>query len=145
MQTLLIVKLLVVLIMAIGCHHHDHPPEHPATTHLKNYLRLKKKSPDSALVELTQHAHLAFQAHPKAVEWAQLVARIDRAGRASLPDILRLRRIELEMARDKNFPTERLYMLEETVFFWEEMEKELNAEGTDPNTFFTAFRLEIKK
>ena len=145
MQTLLIVKLLVVLIMAIGCHHHDHPPEHPATTHLKNYLRLKKKSPDSALVELTQHAHLAFQAHPKAVEWAQLVARIDRAGRASLPDILRLRRIELEMARDKNFPTERLYMLEETVFFWEEIEKELNAEGTDPNTFVTAFRLEIKK
>lgn len=145
MQKLLIVTLLVGLVMGIGGHPHDHPPEHPATTHLKNYLRLKKKSPDSALVELTQHAHLAFQAHPKAVEWAQLVARIDRAGRASLPDILRLRRIELEMARDKNFPTEQLYMLEETVFFWEEMEKELNEEGTDPNTFFTGFRLGIKK
>ena len=144
MQKLLIVTLLVGLVMGIGCHPHDHPPEHPATTHLKNYLRLKKKSPDSALVELTQHAHLAFQAHPKAVEWAQLVARLDRAGRASLPDILRLRRIELEMARDKNFPTEQLYMLEETVFFWEEMEKELNEEGADLNTFFTGFGLEIK-
>lgn len=145
MQKLLIAKLLVVLIMAIGCHNHDHPPEHPATMHLKNYLRLKKKSPDSALVELTQHAHLAFQAHPKAVEWAQLVARLDRAGRASLPDTLRLSRMELEMARDKNLPTEHLDMLEEEVLVWEEIEKELNAEGTDLNTFFTAFHLEIKK
>lgn len=146
MQKCLLFTLLIIVILVIGsCHHHDHPPENPATTHLKNYLRLKKKSPDSALVELTQHAHLAFQAHPKAVEWAQLIARIDRAERASLPDILRLRRIELEMARDKNFPTKHLYMLEEQVLFWEEMKKELNAEGTDPHTFFTAFRLKIKK
>lgn len=145
MQTLLIAKLLVVLIMAIGCHHHDHPPEHPATTHLKNYLRLKKKSPDSALVELTQHAHLAFQSHPKAVEWAQLAARLDRAGRASLPDRLWLSRLELEMARDNHVPAEYLNSLEEKVLVWEEVEKELNAEGTDLNTFFTAFRLEIKK
>ena len=144
MQTLLIAKLLVGLVMGIGGHPHDHPPEHPATTHLKNYLRLKKKSPDSALVELTQHAHLAFQAHPKAVEWAQLVACLDRAGRASLPDTLRLSRIELEMARDKNFPAEHLDLLEEEVLVWEEIEKELNAEGTDLNTFFTGFGLEIK-
>lgn len=99
-----IATFLFVWVLVLGCHHDD--PEHPATTHLRNYLRLKKKSPDSALVELIQHAKIAFQEHPKAAEWAQLVARLDGAGRASLPDRLRLRRLELEMARENDVPAE---------------------------------------
>lgn len=31
------------------------------------------------------------------------------------------------------------------MLVWEEIEKELKAEGTDPHTFFTGFRLDIKK
>jgi len=137
----LIATFLFVWVIVPGCHHDD--PEHPATTHLRNYLRLKKKSPDSALVELIQHAKFAFQEHSKAAEWAQLVARLDGDGRASLPDRLRLSRLELEMARDNNVPAEYLKSLEEKVLVLEEVEKELNAEGTDPHTFFIAFRLEI--
>lgn len=137
----LIATFLFVWVIVLGCHHDD--PEHPATTHLRNYLRLKKKSPDSALVGLIQHAKFAFQEHPKAAEWAQFVARLDGDGRASLPDRLRLSRLELEMARDNNVPAEYLKSLEEKVLVLEEVEKELNAEGTDPHTFFIAFRLEI--
>ena len=136
-----IATFLFVWVLVLGCHHDD--PEHPATTHLRNYLQLKKKSPDSALVELIQHAKIAFQEHPQAAEWAQLVARLDGAGRASLPDRLRLRRLELEMARENDVPAEYLESLEEDVLVLEEVEKELNAEGTDPHTFFVAFRLEI--
>ena len=40
-------------------------------------------------------------------------------------------------------PAEYLESLEEDVLVLEEVEKELNAEGTDPHTFFVAFRLEI--
>ena len=47
------------------------------------------------------------------------------------------------MARENDVPAEYLESLEEDVLVLEEVEKELNAEGTDPHTFFVAFRLEI--
>ena len=136
-----IATILFISVLVLGCQNND--PEHPATTHLRNYLRLKTKSPDAALVELNEHAKIAFQEHPKAAEWAQLVARLDGAGRASLPDRLRLRRLELEIAKENNVPVEYLKSLEEKVLVLEEVEKELIAEGTDPKTFFVKFRLEI--
>lgn len=141
----LITFILALSIHISGCHPHDHSHDHPATTHLKNYLRLKKKNPDSALLELTQHAKLAFMGHPKAIEWAHIAFRVDRAGKASLPDMMQLSRLNIEMSRDNNAPEEHLQMLESKLLVWQEIEKELATQGQDPNTFLIEFRLQIEK
>ena len=143
---LLIIGVLIIQIIISGCHNHDHPhdPENPADAHLRAYLRLKKKSPESALIELTKHANAAFMEHPKAGEWAQLAFRMDRAEESSLPDMLHLRQLYLEMARDNEAPIEYIQILENQILFWEEMKKELKAEGRDPNTFYIKFSLKRK-
>ena len=82
-----------------GCHEHPHQNETRDEPHLQAYLKLKKKSPDSALIELKAHANITFKAHPRANDWAELAARLDRAGKASLPDMQRLSQLVLEMAR----------------------------------------------
>ena len=145
MRFFFILGFLSIVMMIGGCHSHDHSKEDPATTHLKNYLRLKKKNPDSALVELRQHAKLAFNSHPKAPEWAQIASRLDRAEKASLPDMLQLSRLNLEIARDNNVSAEYLEILESKVLVWEEIENELNTEGRDPKLFFIEFRFKIEE
>ena len=67
---ILIASLICVIVL--GCHDHSH--DDPARMHLRNYMKLKKKNPDSALIELTQHAKITFQNHEKSVEWAHLVS-----------------------------------------------------------------------
>lgn len=145
LQTALIILILAMGIHISSCHRHDHSHDTPATTHLKNYQRLKKKNPDAALLELIQHAKLAFMEHPKAVEWAHIASRVDRVGKASLPDMMQLSRLNLEMAQDNNAPEQHLELLESKLLVWEEIEKELIAEGQDPHTFLIKFRLKIEK
>ena len=137
-----LIGLLAFGICIGGCHNHPHLSEDAATRHLLQYFKLKKKNPDSALIELKAHANLAFNAHPKANEWAVLVAR---AKEASLPDMLRLSRLDLEIARNNKAENGDIRELEDDLLLWEEVKKELKAESIDPNTFFTAFELEYKK
>lgn len=140
-----LIGLLTFGICIGGCHNHPHPSEDAATQHLLQYFKLKEKNPDSALIELKAHANIAFNAHPKANEWAELVARLDRAKEASLPDILRLSRLDLEIARNNKAENGNIHELEDDLLLWEEVEKELKTESIDPNTFFSAFELEYKK
>ena len=140
---LALMSLLVIGILAWGCR--EHPQETPADAHLRNYLRLKKENPESALVELTKHANLAFKGHPKATEWARLASRMDRAEGVSLPDMLSLNRLFLEMANDNSAGVEQIHAIEDEIRLWEELAKELEAEGTDPTTFFVGFRLKLKR
>lgn len=141
-----LISLLTIGLLLSGCHDSPHPHENetPANAHFKRYLKMRKKNPDSALIELTQHAKFAFKAHPKSSEWAQLASRLDRAGVASLSDMLLFNQILLEMAKDNNVRTEYLHTLEDEVALWTEMAKELKAEGTDPNTFSIKFGLKRK-
>lgn len=76
--------MIVIGIFICSCHDHPHRIETQADSHLQTYLKFKKKSPASALIELKVHADLTFKGHPKANEWAELAARLDRAGKASL-------------------------------------------------------------
>lgn len=131
----------VLCMFSSGCHNHPHPHETQNEPHLHAYLKLKKKSLDSALIELKAHANLTFKAHSKAHEWAELAARLDRAGKASLFDIQRLSHIVLEMARDNQEETAYLHELEDSALLWIELEKELEAEGTGLDTFFIRFQL----
>lgn len=144
MQSVLIV-LLTFGICVGGCHNDPHPPENAATRHLLQYFKLKDKNPDFALIELKAHANIAFKAHPKANEWAELVARLDRAKEASLPDMLRLSRLDLEIAKNNKAENGNIHELEDNLLLWEEVERELKAENIDPNVFFNAFELEYKK
>lgn len=135
------ISLLAIGIFISGCHNHPHPHVTHTEPHLQQYLKLKKKSPDSALVELKAHANLTFKSHSKANEWAELAARLDRAEKASLPDLRRLSDLVLEMARDNQAETTYLHELEDGALLWIQLEKELEAEGADLDTYFVGFRL----
>lgn len=140
---LALMSLLVMGILAGGCY--DRSQETPADVHLKNYLKLRKKNPESALLELMKHANIAFKGHPRASEWARLAARMDRAEGGSLPDMLSLNRLFLDMANDNSAAVEQIRDMEDEVRLWEELARELEAEGTDPDTFFIGFRLKLKR
>ena len=140
MRFVLIISWVLCLFFN-GCHNHRHPHKTQDEPHLQAYLKLKKKSPDSALIELKAHANLTFKAHSKAHEWAELAARLDRAEKASLPDMRRLSDLVLEMARDNQAETAYLHELEDNALLWIQLEKELEVEGTDLDTFFVSFRL----
>ena len=126
-----------------GCHEYPHQNETRDEPHLQAYLKLKKKSPDSALIELKAHANITFKAHPRANDWAELAARLDRAGKASLPDMQRLSQLVLEMARDNETSTAHIHELEDNALLWNELEKELKTEETGPTTFFIKFTLRL--
>ena len=135
--------ILVIEIVVSGCHDHPHRNETRTEPHLQAYLKLKKKSPDSALIELKAHANLTFEAHPKANEWAELAARLDRAEKASLPDIQRLSEISVVIAKDNQKDMADIQELEDSLLLWTELEKELKAEGTDMTTFYIRFQLTL--
>lgn len=138
-----LILLSVLCPFFTGCHDHPHKIETQDEPHLQAYLKLKKKSPDSALIELKAHANITFKGHPKANEWAELTARLDRAGKASLHDMQRLSHIVLEMARDNQVSTEHIHELEDNALLWSELEKELKIEGKDPATFSIDFTLTL--
>ena len=132
MRFLLILLWGLGFLFFSGCHDHPHQNETQDEPHLQAYLKLKKKSPDSALIELKAHANITFKAHPRSNDWAELAARLDRVGKASLLDMQRLSQLVLEMARDNKASTAYI-----------QLEKELKTEGTDPTTFFVKFTLRL--
>lgn len=136
-----LIILWVLCLFFSGCHNHPHPHETQNEPHLQQYLKLKMKNPDSALIELKAHANLTFKSHSKANEWAELAARLDRAKKASLPDLRRLSDLVLEMARDNQAEAAYLHELEDGALLWILLEKELEAEGTDLDTYFVGFQL----
>lgn len=107
--------MLVIAVVVSGCHDHPYRNETQTEPHLRAYLKLKKKSPDSALIELKAHAHLTFKAHPKANEWAELAARLDRSEKASLPDIQRLSEILVVMAKNNQKDMAYIQELEDSL------------------------------
>lgn len=135
--------ILIIGIVISGCHDHPHKNERQPEPHLQAYLKFKKKSPDTALVELKAHAHLTFKAHPKANEWAELAARLDRAERASLPDMQRISEILIVMAKDNQKDMAYIQELEANLLLWTELEKELETEGIDPTTYYIRFHLTL--
>ena len=143
MRFVLILFWGLSVLLFSGCHDHPHPNETQEEPHLQAYLKLKKKSPDSALIELKAHANITFKAHPLSTDWAELAARLDRAGKASLLDMQRLSQLVLEMARDNKASTAYIHELEDNALLWNELEKELKTEGTDPTTFFIKFTLRL--
>lgn len=138
-----LILLWVFCLFFSGCHDHPHQNETQDEPHLRAYLKLKKESPDSALIELKAHANITFKAHPRANDWAELTARLDRAGKASLRDMKNLSHIVLEMARDNKSTTAYIHKLEDNALLWDELEKELKTEGTAPNTFYIDFTLRL--
>lgn len=136
---------LLIAVFIGGCHDHPHPHETDVGPHLQQYLKLKTQNPDSALIELKAHAQITFKAHPKANEWAEFAARLDRAEKASLDDIRNFSHIALEIAKDNKSENDYIQELEDNILLWDELEKELEAEGRDPAAYYIPFRLMSKE
>lgn len=142
-----IIVLLTLGFCLSGCHTHDHPhnTETPADAHLLEYLKFKEMNPDTALIELKAHAQIAFKMHRRAEEWAELAARLDRAEKTSLRDMRRLNTLVIEIETDNNASAEKIEQLTKNMVVWDEMEKELKAQGIDPNNYYIPFSLQRKK
>lgn len=100
--------------------------------HLKKYLELKERIPKAAYAELRKSADLTWWGHPLAEEWAHLVFRIDKAGKASIMDMIQRNELELQMAKDRSPYKEQVTYLEGHVQFWKGKKELAEAEGRNP-------------
>ena len=100
---------------------------------LKKYLELKDISPNAAYAELRKSAVLTWWGHPLAEEWAQLVFRIDKAGKAAIMDMIQRNELELQMAKHRSPYKEQVTYLEGRVQFWKGRKEQAEAEGRNPN------------
>lgn len=101
--------------------------------HLKKYLELKDKDPEAAYIELKKSAELTWWRHELVEQWTELVFDIDRIGKASIRQMIRMFELELQMAKDKSPYKEQVTYLEGQLKFWKEEEKLAEATGRDPN------------
>ena len=71
--------------------------------HLNEYLKLKETDPDAAFEALKTAASVLHDNHPKSDEYAKLLFDMDTAGVATLPQILAIDEIFLEIAIDNRY------------------------------------------
>ena len=71
--------------------------------HLNKYVELKETDPDAALEALKTAASVLHDNHPKSEEYAKLLFDMDTAGVATLPQILAIDEVLLEIAIDNRY------------------------------------------
>ena len=113
--------------------------------HLKAYLQLKARSPDAAYAELEKAAYFSWWGHPLSEEWAQLMFRIDDAGKAALPEMIRLYEMEVEMAKDRSPHKEYVTYLERRLAFWEGEKEAAEALGQAPEAVLVEYSIEVRE
>lgn len=111
--------------------------------HIKNYLVLKAEDPDAAYVELRKAADIFLREHQLAEEWTQLVFKIDVAGKATLPEMIRKYEIELAVAQETSPYEEYIQHVESELSFWQEKREAIEAKGQDPELMEIKFRMVV--
>ena len=111
--------------------------------HLKAYLQLLDKNPNDAYAELEKAAIFVWRGHPLYKDWAKLVFRQDRAGKASLSALVHRAELELEMARDRPSYKEQVADQEAQLEFWQREKETAEAAGQDPAHVFVEFVTEL--
>ena len=107
--------------------------------HLNKYLELKESDPDAALEALKTAVSVLHDNHPKSDEFAKHLFDMDTAGVATLPQLLALDEIMLEIAIDNHYGQELIQHQKEVIQETKERIKELRREGQDPDEFTQPF------
>ena len=132
--------------------------------HLKAYMQLKDQNPNDAFDELKKAAIIVWSAHPRSVEWALLVFRLEGAGNASISDMIHRNELEIEMARDVAESERFVFRLDETekenvrnaykdmaehhearLEFWQGEKEAAEAAGQNPAHVFIKWTVELEE
>ena len=107
--------------------------------HLNKYIELKETDPDAALEALKTATSVLHDNHPKSDEYAKLLFNMDTAGVATLPQILAIDEIFLEIAIDNRYGQEIIQHQKEAIEETKEQIDELKKDGIDPDEFTQPF------
>lgn len=107
--------------------------------HLNKYIELKETDPDAALEALKTAASVLHDNHPKSDEYAKLLFDMDTAGVATLPQILAIDEVLLEIAIDNRYGQELIQHQKEAIQETKDRIKELKRDGIDPDEFTQPF------
>ena len=107
--------------------------------HLNKYLELKETDPDAAFEALKTAASVLHDNHPKSDEYAKLLFDMDTAGVATLPQILAIDEVLLEIAIDNDYGQELIQHQKGAIQETKERIKELKKDGIDPDEFTEPF------
>ena len=110
--------------------------------HVNKYFELKETDPDAAFEALKTSASVLHDNHPKSDEFAKLLFDMDTAGVATLPQILAIDEILLEIAIDNDYGQELIQHQKEAIQETKERIKELKKDGIDPDEFTETFIFE---
>ena len=132
--------------------------------HLKAYMQLKDQNPNDAFDELKKAAIIVWSAHPRSVDWALLVFRLEGAGNASISDMIHRNELEIEMARDVAESERFVFRLDETekenvrnaykdmaehhearLEFWQGEKEAAEAAGQNPAHVFIKWTVELEE
>ena len=107
--------------------------------HLNKYLELKETDPDAAFEALKVAASVLHDNHPKSDAYAKLLFDMDTAGVATLPQILAIDEILLEIAIDNRYGQELIQHQKEAIQETKEQIEELKKDGIDLDEFTQPF------
>ena len=101
----------------------------------KRYIKLRDKYPDAALKAYIEYRNWMHHGHPLATEVAKMSAKMDMAGKTNIPDTLKLLNLELQIEKDVHNRDIQIKEIKESILFWTELAKDLEAHGEDPADF----------
>ena len=104
--------------------------------YMLKYLELKDTDNPEALKALRISLYIQAKGdHPLLEEWIVLAHKIFREKEATLPELLRGKQIELQIARDNDESRKHIKALEEETEQFEHQIKDLKAQGVNPQEF----------
>lgn len=114
-----------------------------STEYMHKYLELKDKDVPKASEALRTSLYLYAKGdHPLLEEWVVLTHKIFREQEATLPELLRAKQIELQIARDNDENRKHIKTLEEDVEQFEQEIKDLKDQGVNPQEFKISIEVE---
>ena len=114
-----------------------------AMGYAKVYISLRDEDPEAAYMALERAAFFLWWGHPLYEEWAQLEFRFDSAGKAALPEMLRMHEIELEMAKALRAYKERVPEFESQFTQTKTHHDAIVAQGKDPAEVWIGYEVEF--
>lgn len=107
-----------------------------STEYMHKYLEFKDKDSREALEALRTSLYIHAKGdHPLLEEWVVLTHKIFREQEATLPELLRAKQIELQIARDNDENRKHIKTLEEEIEQLEHEIKDLKDQGVNPQKF----------
>ena len=97
----------------------------------KRYVKLRDTHANEALKAYIEYYNWMHYGHPLAEKIARISVQMDMAGETTIPDMLQLLHLKLEMVKDLTLTTkEHIAELEAEIRFWNELGEELVANGS---------------